>query len=206
MRVLGHELTPPLAPINSIAGSLSSLLRNPKCAADGEDDMRDGLDIIASRAESLMRFMKADARLARLPPPSRAPCEITFLVNRIVALERRLPVRVLGGSHFTLSCDAAQIEQVLINLVKNAVEAALEQRAEGQANAIVRISWRKSTTANPAQVEILIEDDGPGIAQTTNLFVPFFTTKPEGSGIGLVLCRHSPSRTAPPKKPAASRR
>jgi two-component system nitrogen regulation sensor histidine kinase NtrY len=185
VRVLGHELNNSLAPIKSIAGSLSSLLRNPKRAPDWEEDMRSGLDIIASRSESLARFMQAYARLARLPQPTVAPHEITDLVHRVVALERRLPVRVLGGPNLTLSCDAAQVEQVLINLVKNAVEAALERQAEGHAEATVRISWRKSASI----AEIAVEDDGPGIAQTTNLFVPFFTTKPEGSGIGLVLCR-----------------
>lgn len=187
VRVLGHELNNSLAPIKSIAGSLSSLLRNPKRASDWEEDMRSGLDIIASRSESLGRFMQAYARLARLPAPTVAPCELTDLVHRVVGLERRLPVQVQGGPTLTFACDAAQIEQVLINLVKNAVEAALEQRAEGQATAAVRISWRKPSLTGP--VEIFVEDDGPGIAQATNLFVPFFTTKPEGSGIGLVLCR-----------------
>jgi two-component system nitrogen regulation sensor histidine kinase NtrY len=185
VRVLGHELNNSLAPIKSIAGSLSSLLRNPKRAPDWEEDMRSGLDIIASRSESLARFMQAYARLARLPQPTVAPHEITDLVHRVVARERRQPGRVLGGPNLTLSCDAAQVEQVLINLVKNAVEAALERQAEGHAEATVRISWRKSASI----AEIAVEDDGPGIAQTTNLFVPFFTTKPEGSGIGLVLCR-----------------
>lgn len=185
VRVLGHELNNSLAPIKSIAGSLSALLRNPRRAPDWEEDMRSGLDIIASRSESLARFMQAYARLARLPQPNVAPCELTDLVHRVVALERRLPVRVLGGPNLTLACDGAQIEQVLINLVKNAVEAALEQHAEGRAEATVRLSWRKPAST----VEIVVEDDGPGIAQTTNLFVPFFTTKPEGSGIGLVLCR-----------------
>ncbi len=185
VRVLGHELNNSLAPIKSIAGSLSSMLRNPRRAPDWEDDMRSGLDIIASRSESLARFMQAYARLARLPQPNVAPCELTDLVHRAVALERRLPVKVLGGPNVTLACDGAQIEQVLINLVKNAVEAALEQHAEGRSSATVRISWQKPS----AFAEIVVEDDGPGIAQTTNLFVPFFTTKPEGSGIGLVLCR-----------------
>ena len=185
VRVLGHELNNSLAPIKSIAGSLGSILRNPRRAPDWEDDMRSGLDIIGSRAESLARFMQAYARLARLPQPSLAPCEFTDLVHRVVALERRLPVRVLGGPNLTLHCDSAQIEQVLINLVKNAVEAALEQQANGRADAGVRLRWRRTAAA----AEIAIEDDGPGIAQATNLFVPFFTTKPEGSGIGLVLCR-----------------
>ena len=191
VRVLGHELNNSLAPIKSIAGSLGALLRSPHRAADWEDDMRGGLDIIGARAESLARFMQAYARLARLPQPVRAPAELRPLVQRVVALETRLAVAVLPGPDFTIACDAAQIEQVLINLVKNAVEAALEQRAEGRAAASVRLSWRKSAgaTTSAASVELLVEDDGPGIAQTTNLFVPFFTTKPEGSGIGLVLCR-----------------
>jgi two-component system nitrogen regulation sensor histidine kinase NtrY len=189
VRVLGHELNNSLAPIKSIAGSLSTLLRQPKRATDWEDDMRSGLDIIASRSESLGRFMQAYARLARLPQPTVAPCELAPLIQRVVALERRLSVELLGGPALTLTCDAAQIEQVLINLIKNAVEAALEQRAEGDPAATARISWRRVTTGAADTVEILVEDDGPGIAQTTNLFVPFFTTKPEGSGIGLVLCR-----------------
>jgi nitrogen fixation/metabolism regulation signal transduction histidine kinase len=189
VRVLGHELNNSLAPIKSIAGSLSTLLRQPKRAADWEDDMRSGLDIIASRSESLGRFMQAYARLARLPQPTVAPCELAPLIQRVVALERRLSVELLGGPALTLACDAAQIEQVLINLIKNAVEAALEQRAEGEPAATARLSWRRVTAGAADTVEILVEDDGPGIAHTTNLFVPFFTTKPEGSGIGLVLCR-----------------
>ncbi len=185
MRVLGHELNNSLAPINSIAGSLSALLRSPRRAADWEDDMRGGLDIIASRADSLARFMQAYARLARLPQPTLAPTELRPLVQRVVALETRLPVLILASPDLTLPCDAAQIEQLIINLVKNAVEAALEQRATGRTDAGVRLQWEKTAGA----VELLVTDDGPGIAQATNLFVPFFTTKADGSGIGLVLCR-----------------
>jgi two-component system nitrogen regulation sensor histidine kinase NtrY len=185
VRVLGHELNNSLAPIKSIAGSLSLLLKTPQRAPDWESDMRSGLDIIGARAESLARFMHAYARLARLPQPTLASCELAPLVQRVVALETRLPAQILSGPPTVLMCDAAQIEQLVINLVKNAVEAALEQRALGHPEASVRLSWRKA----PGVVEVLVEDDGPGIAQATNLFVPFFTTKPEGSGIGLVLCR-----------------
>src|SRR5687768_3316350 len=127
VRVLGHELNNSLAPIKSIAGSLSSLLRNPRRAPDWEDDMRSGLDIIATRAESLARFMQAYARLARLPQPTLAPAPLRPLVQRVVALETRLPVKVLESPEITLACDAGQIEQLIINLVKNAVEATLEQ-------------------------------------------------------------------------------
>ena len=179
VRVLGHELNNSLAPIKSIAGSLSSILKRPQRAPDWEEDMHSGLEIIASRAEGLNRFMHAYSRLARLPQPVPAPCEIHAMIHRVVGLELRLPVRVLGGPHLTLSCDGAQIEQVLINLIKNAVEAATETCGG------VRIGWER----REKEVEIFVEDDGPGIAQATNLFVPFFTTKLEGSGIGLVLCR-----------------
>jgi signal transduction histidine kinase len=147
--------------------------------------MRGGLEIIGTRADSLARFMQAYARLARLPQPTLAPARLSALVQRVVALETRLAVRILPSADLTLACDAAQIEQLIINLVKNAVEAALEQRAAGRAEAGVRLGWRR---VGP-MVELFVEDDGPGIAQATNLFVPFFTTKPEGSGIGLVLCR-----------------
>ena len=185
VRVLGHELNNSLAPIKSIAGSLGAMLRREPRAPDWETDMRAGLDIIAARAEGLARFMAAYARLARLPQPTLAPTPLAALVARVVALEPRLAVQNLAGPDLTLPLDAAQIEQVLINLLKNAVDAALDQRANGRPDATVRIAW----TRRAAAIEIVIEDDGPGVANPGNLFVPFFTTKPEGSGIGLVLCR-----------------
>jgi two-component system nitrogen regulation sensor histidine kinase NtrY len=185
VRVLGHELNNSLAPIKSIAGSLATALKNPRRAPDWEEDMRSGLEIIGSRAESLARFMQAYARLARLPQPTLAPVAFSPLVQRVVALETRLSVEIRPSPEVTLPCDAAQIEQLIINLTKNAVEAALEQRSTTQHAAGVRLAWRKGS----GFVELLVEDDGPGIAQATNLFVPFFTTKPEGTGIGLVLCR-----------------
>lgn len=185
VRVLGHELNNSLAPIKSIAGSLGSILKRPQRTDDWEDDMRSGLEIIESRAEGLSRFMQAYARLARLPAPSVAPCEITPLVQRVAALETRGSVAVLPGPALTLSCDCAQIEQVLINLIKNAVDAVRETAAAGRTDAGVRVAWQKTS----GQIEITVEDDGPGISNSGNLFVPFFTTKPEGSGIGLVLCR-----------------
>jgi len=185
VRVLGHELNNSLAPIKSIAGSLGTVLRREPRPADWEADMRSGLDIIAARAEGLARFLQAYSHLARLPPPSLAPCDLAALVRRLVTLETRLAVTLLDGPALPLRCDAAQIEQALINLVRNAVDAALEQRAAGSGGAGVRLGWRR----DGGLVEIRIEDDGPGLTQTANLFVPFFTTKPEGSGIGLVLCR-----------------
>ena len=196
VRVLGHELNNSLAPIKSIAGSLSSLIKRPEPRPDDwEEDMRNGLDIIASRAEGLSRFMQAYSRLAKLPKPAKSPCEVKPLIHRVVQLELRLPVEIIGGPDIIFPCDGPQIEQVLINLIKNAVEATLEASAYDPDEDSeptqpvpvggVRLSWNRVND----KVEFRIEDDGPGIGQATNLFVPFFTTKPTGSGIGLVLCR-----------------
>jgi nitrogen fixation/metabolism regulation signal transduction histidine kinase len=179
VRVLGHELNNSLAPIKSIAGSLTAILKRGQRAPDWEDDMRSGLEVIEARADGLGRFMQAYARLAKLPAPNFAPTDVASLVRRAAALETRRPITVTGGSDLTASLDAAQIEQVLINLFKNAVEAVLE--TDGG----VRVNWLLQGTS----FEVRIEDDGPGLANTANLFVPFFTTKPSGSGIGLLLCR-----------------
>jgi nitrogen fixation/metabolism regulation signal transduction histidine kinase len=185
VRVLGHELNNSLAPIKSIAGSLGAALRRSARPADWEADLRAGLDIIAARADGLGRFLQAYAQLARLPPPSFSPCDLAGLLRRVIALEARLAVDLAPGKALEVRCDSAQIEHALINLVRNAADAVLEQRAAGRAAAGVRVRLQRAG----AMAEIRIEDDGPGLAQTTNLFVPFFTTKPEGSGIGLVLSR-----------------
>lgn len=185
VRVIGHELNNSLAPIKSLAGSLGSLLRKPQRPDDWEQDMRGGLEIIEARAESLNRFMQSYAKLARLPGPNRQPCELAPLLRRVASLETRLPVRMIDSPDLTVSFDAAQIEQAVINLIKNAVEATLESVLTQGGDPAVRLGWKRVAGA----VEIFIEDDGPGIANSQNLFVPFFTTKPEGSGIGLLLCR-----------------
>ena len=182
IRVVGHELNNSLAPIRSIAGSLSSLIARDPLPPDWRDDMRGGLSVIAARAESLGRFMDAYARLARLPPPTLAPVAIAPLARRVAGLETRMPIEVLPGPDLTLQADADQLEQLLINLVRNAVDAAQETGGR------VVLGWRRIKGAVP-QVEIRVEDGGPGLPRSANLFVPFFTTKPHGTGIGLVLCR-----------------
>ncbi len=185
VRVIGHELNNSLAPIKSIAGSLTTMLKRPVRAEDWETDMLGGLEIIESRAEGLNKFMQSYARLAKLPAPSKQPCELAPLLRRIVNLEGRPTVKLLEGPEITAAFDAAQVEQVLINLIKNAIEAAPESGQLGEPTCCVRVGWLKT----PGQLEIFVQDDGPGIANPQNLFVPFFTTKPSGSGIGLVLCR-----------------
>lgn len=179
VRVLGHELNNSLAPIKSIAGSLENLLTRKPQPRDWHEDMQRGLSVISSRAAALSRFMSAYARLSRLPQPSFARVDICVLVRRVIGLETRLNVALITGPELTIKADGDQLEQVLINLLRNAVDAALETGGG------VRMGWKKTQ----AELEIWIEDDGHGLANTTNLFVPFFTTKPNGSGIGLTLSR-----------------
>jgi len=179
IRVLGHELNNSLAPIKSMSATLVSLLGRTVRPDDWEEDMRQGLDVIASRAESLARFLAAYARLARLPPPTLAPVEVAPLVARVAALDHRVPVTVDPGPGTTLDADADQLEQLLINLVKNGVDAAAETGGG------VVVGWRQTFDG----VELWVRDEGPGLSNSENLFVPFYTTKPGGTGIGLVLCR-----------------
>jgi two-component system nitrogen regulation sensor histidine kinase NtrY len=182
IRVIGHELNNSLAPIKSIAGSLESLVvatPSGDLAAETRDDMQRGLGIIAARADALSRFTGAYARLARLPPPSRKSVAFAPLMRRIATIETRLPLTVSGGPDMMLTADPDQLEQLLINVVRNAVEAALETGGG------VAAAW----TAQDGVLEVTIDDDGPGLQNTSNLFVPFFTTKTGGSGIGLVLSR-----------------
>jgi nitrogen fixation/metabolism regulation signal transduction histidine kinase len=182
IRVIGHELNNSLAPIKSIAGSVRDLLARPQRAADWEEDVRRGLAVIASRADSLSRFMEAYARLARLPRPRLARLEVGTLIRRVAGLETRLPIEVLPGPAVALRADGDQIEQLLINLVRNAVDAALP------AGGRVRVGWERVADAT-GLLEVWVEDDGPGVSNSANLFVPFFTTKEDGTGIGLVLSR-----------------
>jgi two-component system nitrogen regulation sensor histidine kinase NtrY len=182
IRVIGHELNNSLAPIRSVAGSLEALLLREPRPEDWQGDMRRGLGVIAARAEALRRFMDAYAQLARLPAPVRRPVAIAPLVKRVAGLQTRVPVEVAPGRSVTIDADPDQLEQLLINLVKNAADAV--QGGTGG----VRLSWSIVERPTPA-LEIHVDDDGPGLPPSANLFVPFFTTKPGGSGIGLVLCR-----------------
>jgi len=179
VRVLGHELNNSLTPIKSIAGSLESLLAKEPLPEDWRDDTRRGLSVIASRSESLNRFMSSYARLAKLPRPDLTAVDLGPLIDRVAKLETRLPVKIEPGPPVIMDMDRDQIEQVLINLIRNGVDASLET------NGGVTIGWDR----RPASIEIWVRDSGPGLSNTANLFVPFFTTKPGGSGIGLVLCR-----------------
>jgi len=179
IRVLSHELNNSLAPIKSIADSLLALITREPAPPDQREDLRKGLGVIASRSESLSRLMAAYARLARLPPPRLESVAIQDWVRRVVALETRRPVVIRPGPNVTIQADGGQLDQLLINLVRNAVDATLE------ANGAVEVGWE---TRN-GQLDVWVRDEGSGLADTANLFVPFYTTKPDGSGIGLALSR-----------------
>jgi len=179
IRVLGHELNNSLAPIRSMACTLSTMIAREPLAPDWREDVQGALGVIGDRAESLTRFMSSYTRLARLPAPSKRAVALAPLLRRVARLEQRRQIEIGELPEIEVQADADQLEQALINLVKNAAEAALDTGGGARA----RLLPQGST------VRIEIEDDGPGLAKTENLFVPFFTTKPGGSGVGLVLAR-----------------
>jgi len=181
IRVLGHELSNSLAPIKSIAGSLLARVDSfERLPEDVQRDFRRGLGVIEARADALHRFVQSYRQLAQLPPPSARPVPLAPLLERVALIEQRLPVELAQGPSLTLAADPDQVEQMLINLVANAADASLANGADP-----VHISWR----SDGAEAEIFIDDSGMGIANPENLFVPFYTTKSSGSGIGLVLAQ-----------------
>ncbi len=179
IRVLGHELSNSLAPIKSIAGSL---LARAEQMEDGATvhDFRRGLGVIESRADALHRFVQSYRQLAQLPPPQLRPVPLAALLERVVLLEQRVPVLLDPGPPVVLYADPDQLEQMFINLLANAVDASLANGAQP-----VRASWQLADES----ASVTIEDRGLGIANTENLFVPFYTTKPAGSGVGLALAQ-----------------
>ena len=182
VQVLRHEINNSLAPIHSLAGSLSDLLRREPEPADFREDLRQGLKVIAGRSKALSRFMASYARLAQLPEPELEPLDVGDWVQRVVDLETRLEIDIEPGPPVNILADGDQLDQLLINLLGNAVDAAMETGGG------VQIRWSELNSYG-RQLELCIEDEGPGLPDRRNLFVPFFTTKPQGSGIGLVLSR-----------------
>jgi nitrogen fixation/metabolism regulation signal transduction histidine kinase len=179
VRVIGHELNNSLTPIKSITQSLEDLLKLDPLPTDWAEDMSRGLNVIGNRSESLNRFMSSYAQLAKLPPPRFATVDLCALLRRVTGLETRLSLVYDDCPALVIQGDADQLEQVLINLVRNGVDAAKETGG----------GVKVCCTSVAGRAEIVIQDEGHGIANPANLFVPFFTTKRGGSGIGLVLSR-----------------
>jgi two-component system, NtrC family, nitrogen regulation sensor histidine kinase NtrY len=197
IRVLGHELNNSLTPIKSIAGSLSTQVASAVPDSVHRQDFEHGLAIIETRADNLNRFLQAYRQLAQMPPPMLRKSSLLPLVERVAGLETRLRVLIVPGPPTELEVDPDQLEQMLINLLRNAVEAALERGKpispsadDGTAcmpasDPPVVMSWDVSER----DLILTIQDNGPGLLNPSNAFVPFYTTKPAGSGIGLALSR-----------------
>jgi len=192
IRVLGHELSNSLAPIKSIAGSLTSRVSALQMDPGIRTDLQRGLEIIETRSASLHRFLDAYRKLAQMPPPTIREVTLEPLITRVAALETRVEVRVERGPDLMFQADPDQLEQMLINLIRNAADAVLEcsagppQPCPAQPKVGgVNVRWH----VEPAQLALIVEDDGPGLSNPANLFTPFYTTKPHGSGVGLVLSR-----------------
>ncbi|HTB97103.1 MAG TPA: ATP-binding protein [Terracidiphilus sp.] len=180
IRVLGHELSNSLAPIKSIAGSLLARAEQMQGDEITVRDFRRGLGVVESRADSLHRFVQSYRVLAQLPPPVLKSVPVAALVERIALLEQRVPIQLDPGTPATVHADPDQLEQMLINLLTNAVDASLANGAKP-----IRMGWK----SDDSYLSIFIEDSGQGIANSENLFVPFYTTKPTGSGVGLALAQ-----------------
>ncbi len=177
IRVIGHEINNSLTPIKSLAGTLHGVLR--KRSEPQDPDLLEGLGLIGDRADSLSKFVATYSQLARLPPPSRQKISLNAVLHRLVTLPAFAGATVVAPIEVEAEADAGQLDQAVINLLKNAVEANGGNAGDVQ----IELSRTRSAAA------IEIRDSGAGIANPDNLFVPFFTTKPGGSGIGLAVSR-----------------
>jgi len=226
------------APVNTNPAATPPAAPQPPAVSVLQRDLQRGLSVIENRAESLNRFVQAYRQLAQLPAPVLKRVPLLPLLERVISLEIRLDVRLLAAPDVDLLADADQIEQLLINLVRNAVESALTRVEEEPEAAVIQSeptptstvilneaqrsegsAFPAGTTAGPGKtanpfmersgastapctptvtiraieeadlVAIVIEDNGPGLANPDNLFVPLYTTKKSGSGVGLALAR-----------------
>jgi len=183
IRTVRHEVNNSLTPIQSVADSLRAIVARRPLPKDLEEDLKGGLELIAERSEALARFIGAYSRLTHLPQPTFAQVDVADLLRRAAELETRMEVTVEGGPPVRVRADRDQLEQLLINVISNAVEASQQSHPAGDGR--VCIGWR----IDGSELEVCVDDDGPGLAGDTNAFVPFYTTKQHGSGIGLALSR-----------------
>ncbi len=179
IRVIWHELNNSLAPIKSVIETSRDALAAGSPDQAEREDLAHNLALVAERAESLRRFLSRYSELARMPEPTISDCDPAALLRQVAAVQPPGRVQFAAADGLKLRGDADQIQQALINLVRNAVEATPRGAAPVELRAI----------RGKDSVVFEVEDNGPGVANPDNLFVPFFTTKPGGSGIGLVLAR-----------------
>ena len=178
IKVISHEVNNSLYPISSISQTLTKLVNQHPLDHDWQTDITDGLTVIGERANNLTDFIKRYAKIARLPEPNKQVFSISNLIAHTSILKTNsndIVIDVNSDKNMQIFADQAMIEQVLINLLKNAIEAG----------APVTLSWAEDKQSQ----WLKITDNGPGISNPANLFVPFYSTKANGSGIGLVLCQ-----------------
>ncbi|MES2605237.1 MAG: ATP-binding protein [Pseudomonadota bacterium] len=186
IRVLSHEINNSLAPLNSLSQSLGKQVQLREQDAVLAAELLKGLTIIEKRAAALTEFLQNYRKLASLPEPVLTPVDVKQLVTGVTGLFAEQPIRV-SGLPIVVPLDAAQMEQVLINLLKNAIEAnaCAAATTKSGADAGIEITWY----CEQRRLTLLVSDTGTGIASRQNLFTPFYTTKSNGSGTGLSLCR-----------------
>jgi nitrogen fixation/metabolism regulation signal transduction histidine kinase len=186
VRVLGHEFNNSLAPIKSLARTLVRMAHSSTALPDEErSNFTHGLEVIADRAESLNRFLQSYTHLAKLPRPRKRTISLRTLIEHVVTLESRLKITQLGGPEVDVEVDPDQMEQALINLIKNAVESVSLVPPQDLQPDPVSVSW----SVKDGYVDIWLKDKGLGLSPSENLWIPFYTTKANGSGIGLLLSR-----------------
>ncbi|MBN1507536.1 MAG: hypothetical protein JW955_11860 [Sedimentisphaerales bacterium] len=183
IRTVRHEVNNSLTPIQSVADSLRATVARRPLPQDWEEDLKGGLELIAERSEALARFIGAYSRLMHLPQPAFSQVDVAQLLRRAAELETRMEVTVEEGRSVQIRADRDQLEQLLINVISNSVEASQQSHPGGDGR--VCVGWR----IDGAELEVWVDDDGPGLSSDTNVFVPFYTTKQHGSGIGLALSR-----------------
>ena len=183
VQIIRHEINNSLTPIQSVAQTLQDHVKKDANQSQFKNDVLEGLEIIASRSEELSRFIASYTKLTRLPEPVFDKVNVHTWIQHTINLETRLKVVVLPGPDLTIEADRGQLDQLLINVISNAVEASLEAKpnSDGQ----VLVGWQ----INGQHLQIWVDDDGPGLVETRDVFLPFFTTKAHGSGIGLTLSR-----------------
>jgi len=196
-RVLRHEIMNSITPISSLTSTLREILdeelvkkgEDYELKAEGAEDLRDGLQTIESRSKGLIKFIDAYREYTSLPQPKLKTVRVKDLIEKVTNLLKsdfkKKNIQLFthcDSEYLTIQADEEMIEQVLINLVKNAIEAA--DHAE-----LAKIEINGTYTENLVIIEVI--DNGPGIIPEAidRIFVPFFTTKKTGSGIGLALSR-----------------